>query len=60
MQNVVGFYEKLPRGAAPQQQARGPLQWYRMRYMGKNPSPMRMSTYSKDKGTIMHELRLEG
>ncbi|CAK4034864.1 mitochondrial f1f0 atp synthase subunit f [Lecanosticta acicola] len=40
MQNVVGFYEKLPRGAAPEPKPRGFFQWYQFRYMGKNPSPM--------------------
>ncbi|EGP84591.1 unnamed protein product [Zymoseptoria tritici ST99CH_1A5] len=40
MQNVVGFYEKLPRGQAPEPTARGPAQWYRNRYFGKKPSPM--------------------
>lgn len=43
MQRVVAFYEKLPRGAAPEPKPRGFLQWYQFRYMGKNPSAMRMS-----------------
>ncbi|KAK4574830.1 ATP synthase f chain, mitochondrial precursor [Recurvomyces mirabilis] len=44
MQRVVSFYEKLPRGPAPQAKARGPLEWYSLRYMtGRNPSVMRMS-----------------
>lgn len=47
MQRVVGFYEKLPRGRAPQPKASGLLDWYRLRYMtGKNASAMRMSKSS--------------
>lgn len=42
MQRVVSFYEKLPRGPAPEPRARGPIQWYQLKYMsGKNPSAMR-------------------
>lgn len=45
MGRVVDFYEKLPRGPAPQPKARGFLQWYSLRYMtGKNPSVMRTYT----------------
>ncbi|KAK5117390.1 hypothetical protein LTR62_006008 [Meristemomyces frigidus] len=41
MQRVVSFYEKLPRGPAPTPKARGPLEWYSLRYMsGRNPSVM--------------------
>lgn len=43
MQNVVSFYEKLPRGSAPEPRPRGFLQWYQAKYMGKNPRAMRMS-----------------
>ena len=43
MQKVVGFYEKLPRGAAPEVQAKGLLGRYQKRYMGKNASAMRTS-----------------
>ncbi|KAF2855585.1 hypothetical protein T440DRAFT_513692 [Plenodomus tracheiphilus IPT5] len=38
MQKVVSFYEKLPRGAAPEPEAKGLLGRYQKRYMGKNPS----------------------
>ncbi|WPH04760.1 atp synthase subunit f, mitochondrial [Acrodontium crateriforme] len=39
MQNVVSFYEKLPRGAAPEPRAKGLLQWYQLRYFsGKKAS----------------------
>ncbi|KAI9857147.1 MAG: hypothetical protein M1824_004948 [Vezdaea acicularis] len=40
MQNVVSFYEKLPRGAAPEIKAKGLLERYRARYFGKNASAM--------------------
>ena len=46
MQNVVSFYEKLPRGAAPEIKAKGLLERYRARYFGKNASPMRALPYS--------------
>ncbi|KAL2206712.1 hypothetical protein CC79DRAFT_1335039 [Sarocladium strictum] len=36
MQRVVGFYEKLPRGAAPEVQAKGLLGRYQAKHMGKN------------------------
>lgn len=42
MQKVVSFYEKLPRGAAPEVQAKGLLGRYQKRYFGKNASAMRM------------------
>ena len=41
MQRVVSFYEKLPRGAAPDVQAKGLLGRYQARYFGKNPSVAR-------------------
>jgi F-type H+-transporting ATPase subunit f len=41
MQKVVSFYEKLPRGAAPEVQAKGLLGRYQKRYFGKNASAMR-------------------
>ncbi|KAK3709463.1 ATP synthase f chain, mitochondrial precursor [Vermiconidia calcicola] len=40
MQRVVSFYEKLPRGSAPEPKPSGLLQRYQFRYMGKNPSAM--------------------
>ncbi|KAI9848111.1 MAG: hypothetical protein M1837_001213 [Sclerophora amabilis] len=39
MQRVVSFYEKLPRGPAPEVKATGLLGRYQARYFGKNPSP---------------------
>jgi len=44
MQRVVGFYEKLPRGPAPEPKPRGLLQRYQARYMGKNASAMRKAS----------------
>ena len=43
MQRVVSFYEKLPRGPAPDVQAKGLVARYQARYFGKNPSPARES-----------------
>ncbi|KAJ4174690.1 ATP synthase f chain, mitochondrial precursor [Fusarium falciforme] len=37
MQRVVSFYEKLPRGAAPEVKAKGLLGRYQAKYFGKNP-----------------------
>jgi len=43
MQRVVNFYEKLPRGPAPQVKATGLLGRYQARYFaGKNASATRM------------------
>ncbi|KAK0512075.1 hypothetical protein JMJ35_005203 [Cladonia borealis] len=39
MQRVVSFYEKLPRGSAPDAQPKGLFGRYQARYFGKNPSP---------------------
>lgn len=41
MQRVVSFYEKLPRGAAPEVKAKGLLGRYQARYFGKKPSGAR-------------------
>ena len=41
MQRVVSFYEKLPRGPAPEMKASGLLGRYQARYFGKNPSAAR-------------------
>jgi len=38
MQRVVSFYEKLPRGPAPEPVAKGLMARYQKRYFGKNPS----------------------
>ncbi|PGH01515.1 F-type H+-transporting ATPase subunit F [Blastomyces parvus] len=40
MERIVGFYEKLPRGAAPEIKPTGLLGRYQARYFGKNPSAM--------------------
>lgn len=41
MERVVSFYEKLPRGPAPEIKPTGLLGRYQARYFGKNPSAMR-------------------
>ncbi|MCJ1366141.1 hypothetical protein MMC16_005266 [Acarospora aff. strigata] len=40
MQRVVSFYEKLPRGPAPDVKGKGLLGRYQARYFGKNASAM--------------------
>lgn len=45
MQRVVSFYEKLPRGPAPEPKVSGPLTWYQKKYFGKNPSAARKSLH---------------
>jgi F-type H+-transporting ATPase subunit f len=42
MQRVVSFYEKLPRGSAPDVKPKGLLGRYQARYFGKNASAARM------------------
>ena len=44
MERVVGFYEKLPRGPAPEFKPKGPFEWYQARYFGKESSAARMSS----------------
>jgi F-type H+-transporting ATPase subunit f len=44
MQRVVSFYEKLPRGAAPEVKPKGLVGRYQAKYFGKNPSATRMFT----------------
>jgi hypothetical protein len=44
MQKVVSFYEKLPRGAAPEPEAKGLLGRYQKAYFGKNASARRECT----------------
>ncbi|KAK5658218.1 hypothetical protein OQA88_2193 [Cercophora sp. LCS_1] len=38
MQRVVSFYEKLPRGPAPEVKATGLLGRYQAKHFGKNPT----------------------
>lgn len=42
IQRLVGFYEKLPRGPAPEIKGKGPLGRYQAKYFGKNSSVQRM------------------
>ena len=53
MQRVVSFYEKLPRGAAPEVQAKGLLGRYQAKYFGKNASAKRMSSFIPLEGSMM-------
>jgi F-type H+-transporting ATPase subunit f len=46
MANIAKFYEKLPKGPAPERAPSGPLGWYQAKYFGKNPSAAR--TYIRD------------
>ena len=41
MQKVVSFYEKLPRGSAPEPEAKGLIGRYQKAYFGKNASAKR-------------------
>ena len=41
MQKVVSFYEKLPRGPAPEPEAKGLLARYQKKHFGKNASARR-------------------
>lgn len=41
MKRVVNFYEKLPRGPAPEVKATGILGRYQAKHFGKNPTAMR-------------------
>lgn len=41
MKRVVNFYEKLPRGPAPEVKATGLLGRYQAKHFGKNPSAKR-------------------
>ena len=43
MARIAKFYERLPKGAAPEIKPSGLLQWYQHKYMGKNPSATRES-----------------
>jgi F-type H+-transporting ATPase subunit f len=45
MQRVVNFYEKLPRGPAPEIKATGLLGRYQAKHFGKNPSGKRMWSF---------------
>jgi F-type H+-transporting ATPase subunit f len=42
MQRVVNFYQKLPRGAAPEVKATGILGRYQAKHFGKKPTGARM------------------
>lgn len=50
MQRVVNFYEKLPRGAAPEVKAKGLLGRYKAKHFGKNPTAMRTLSPTSGRG----------
>jgi len=43
MARIAKFYERLPKGAAPDRATGGLIGRYQARYMGKNPSAARKS-----------------
>lgn len=47
MARIAKFYERLPKGAAPDRATGGPLGWYQAKYFGKNPSAARKSHLSR-------------
>jgi hypothetical protein len=46
MARIAKFYEKLPKGPAPERAPSGPLGWYQAKYFGKNPSAARTCPHS--------------
>jgi hypothetical protein len=57
MQKVVSFYEKLPRGPAPEPEGKGLLGRYQKKYMGKNASARRTYTPAS---TLVQSLDIGG
>jgi hypothetical protein len=49
MARIAKFYEKLPKGPAPQRAPSGLLGRYQARYFGKNPSAARTSIFHAEK-----------
>jgi F-type H+-transporting ATPase subunit f len=45
MKRVVSFYEKLPRGPAPEVKPTGLFGRYQAKHFGKNPTAKRMSQH---------------
>jgi len=58
MQRVVSFYEKLPRGAAPEVKPSGLLGRYQARYFGKNQSAARRFPHTRPSDADMIGLML--
>ena len=54
MQRVVSFYEKLPRGPAPEMKAKGLIGRYQAKHFGKNASATRRSSWSRP-GVLVRE-----
>lgn len=53
MQRVVNFYEKLPRGPAPEVKPTGILGRYQAKHFGKNPTGKRMWSASSESAQQM-------
>jgi len=45
MQRIVSFYDKLPRGPAPEVKPTNMFDRYRAKHMGKNPTLMRKANH---------------
>jgi len=59
MQRVVSFYEKLPRGAAPEVKPQGFWGKYQAKHFGKNPTVKRMCPWVVIR-LALESLRAEG
>lgn len=57
MQRVVSFYEKLPRGAAPEVKAKGLLGRYQAKHFGKNASAARMLYFNVSELSATKQMR---
>ncbi|KAK7751394.1 ATP synthase f chain, mitochondrial precursor [Diatrype stigma] len=47
MKRLVGFYEKMPRGPAPEIKPTGLFGRYQAKHFGKNPTAKRMSAQER-------------
>lgn len=56
MQRVVNFYEKLPRGQAPEVKPTGFLGRYQAKHFGKNPTAKRMFFSRRSTTVVMAKL----
>lgn len=60
MQRVVSFYEKLPRGQAPDLAKKGFWGNYQKKHFGEKPTAKRMSTYSRPVVTAGCRIFIDG
>lgn len=56
MKRVVSFYEKLPRGPAPEIKSTGPFGAYQAKHFGKNPTAKRMSTRKRASPRCLYDV----